>query len=68
VIDTLKTRPDTNTATPALDGIAYHFELFDFARDGDHARLVPRPDWIIPTHLALPTDDPNWMPDIYLKA
>jgi hypothetical protein len=54
--------------TPALDGIAYQIAPFDFERDGDRASTVPRPDWVIPDHLSLPTDDPDWMPDIYRKA
>jgi hypothetical protein len=54
-----------NQRTPALDGIAYQIAPFDFVRDGDAASCVPEPGGVIPAWLALPTDDPAWMPDSY---
>lgn len=36
------------------------WEPFEFT--GDDPRLVPRPDWVVPAELSLPTDDPDWQP------
>lgn len=33
--------------------------------DWDLWRMIPDPDTPIPEWLALPIDDPSWMPDIY---
>lgn len=35
----------------------------DFRFDGSDPRLVPQPGVVIPEHLKLPTDDPDWMPE-----
>ena len=34
----------------------------------DFSVTIPDPTWKIPEWLALPTDDPEWMPDIYRKS
>lgn len=65
VIDTTKPKPDGKLATPALTGYAYIVEPFDFECDGDHARLIPDQNYRPPAWLALPTDDPAWMPEQY---
>lgn len=34
----------------------HEVEPFDFPRDGDVSRCTPRPDWVVPEWLRLPTD------------
>jgi hypothetical protein len=55
----------TSVARRSMPKIPLAVEPFDF--DGDlfagGIECVPRPGFVIPQHLRLPTDDPDWMPD-----
>jgi hypothetical protein len=58
------TKPERSWRIQALAGYAYIAEPFDFERDGDHPRMIPRRNWKPPEWLALLMDDPHWMPDM----
>jgi len=60
-------KPERPWKIMAFTGYAYIVEPFDFERDGDHARMIPDPIWKSPEWLALPTDDPEWMPEQYRR-
>jgi hypothetical protein len=47
---------------PVMGNSISNFETFDFLHDGDATRCVPDPSYVPPAHLALPSDDPEWMP------
>ena len=58
---TRPTQPDlfASSREPAR-AVTAEVEPFEFRADGPEC--VPRPDWVVPEELRLPSDDPNWAP------